>query len=144
MNGKTKSQLKKEYYTYFDVKALYVAFKPSIKKVEGDPSTPVDYKGLIFNPFIVGNNSDAMILYDAFFKRTKNFKMLPVITEQIPDELANNLKKDYNVTTNQGVSCFAVSMEIPTKSIDKLVSDLTKNPLKYYTSDYKNRNVQIF
>jgi hypothetical protein len=118
-----------------DSKALYVAVKSLEKKVKENEGT--NYNCLVFNPLFDKKHSTAMSQYSDFFKDARDVKMLPVITEQGPGELAGCLEKDYKAHRGMWVGGMTSPLTVPKKSVDKLVRDLTENPLKYFVSEEK-------
>jgi hypothetical protein len=120
----------------YGAKALYVAVKPLEDAVE-DSAYGIRYNCFVFDPLFDRAHPGAMNDYDEFFKNSARVQMLPVVTEQGPGELAKTLEKQYGAVCHSWVGGMTAPVHVPAGSIDKLVKDLTKDPVKYFTSKEK-------
>ena len=124
----------------YDAKALYVAVKPLEDAVE-DSAYGIKYNCLVFDPLFDRTHPAAMRDYNDFFKNSERVKMLPVVTEQGPGELAKTLEKKYGAICHAWVGGMTAPVHVPAKSIDKLVRDLTTKAVKYF---YESKEKKMF
>lgn len=120
----------------FNSKAMYVAVKP-LKDTVKASAGGTKYNCLVFDPLFDRTHSSAMADYNRFFQNARNVQLIPLITEQGPGELAQTLQKQYGAQCNGWVGGMTAPVYVPKKSIDKLVADLTKDPMKYFVSEEK-------
>jgi hypothetical protein len=119
-----------------DSKALYIAVKPLENTVK-DNCYGIKYNCLVFDPLFDRTNNDAMKRYNDFFQNTSDIKKIPVITEQDPVELAKTLVKKYGAVFISNIGGIIAPIHIPQNSVSKLVQDLTRNPMEFFTSEEK-------
>jgi len=126
-------------------KALYIAFKPLEETVK-DTHYGTRHNCLVFDPLFDRTNYDAVTMYNKFFQNASSIKKIPVITEQNAVELADILAKKYGATVNTkfAIGGILAPVHVPRNIVDGLIQDLTRNPMKYFTSEVTKMPEKVF
>lgn len=112
-----------------ETKALYVIIRTSESKYK--MYKYMDHNCLVFNPMMDRTHNDAMNRHSDFIKSAQTYEALPIVSKEGPCGIGQILAKEYNAKCNFGIGGMMAKVNIPKKNIDKLISDLTKNPVKY-------------
>jgi len=122
----------------YNEKTLHIGFRPQINEK--------DYNGIIYNPKAVYSKigedwKSSEEIFENFFNKNIPVIIFPILTEQSPDELAKLLNQDYKTEHLLGVGGIIKPIKIAGEQSKKLIEDLSKNPKKYYYSEWKVRKV---
>jgi len=118
----------------FVSKAVYIAVKP-LEEATTDNLYKMKGNCLVFNPLFDRNDSEILEKYNTFFKRTSNIKMIPIITDKEPIDLAKTLALQYGASCNVNHGGMLASINVPQNNVERLIQDLTRDPLMHYTSE---------
>lgn len=126
----------------YSKKVLHIAVrKKTVKPSEPGHKGKKIHQGLVFNPFKVfaGINASAESYFAEFFTPSDEFWLVCVETEMGPAELRNLFDDKFQSRSRISIGGIVAPFEIEPIPLERLWSELAKNPKKFYRSKEKRK-----
>jgi len=93
-------------------------------------------RGLVYLPQAVYANihPSSERIYQGFFKREGEFRLVPIVTRQGPGEFGITLEKKFGVNVSISIGGVIASFDATPTQARTIIEELRDNPRKYYHS----------